>query len=247
MKKNFFKFSLSLNIIFALIAVVFTIFFYIYSGKVDEGEPFLDVLQYAKTFFDLLAVFTGYTTIIFAFSRYDFNNGIVAIGVFSISFLISFVFQVVGSCVDNSVSFTSDFLVYSIYYSFGSGFITQMVPALLLAFITVKASKKGTKKITSFFSWKNSVQRTMLIITLVIFGLNVLSHTGFVVLPTVISEMSEYGGITYDFFKEIIISYVVLILFYLVMQYLVYFFVYKIYDNYCLAHPEKDAPKQINN
>ena len=239
MKRNFFKFSLCLNIIFAVIAVIFTLIFYVCSSRIDEGEVFLDVLQYTKTFFDLLAVFTGYTTIIYAFNKLGFNNGLISIGVFSISFLISFVFQVVGSCIDNSSDFTIDFLIYVIYYSFGSGFITQMVPALLLAFISHKNSKKGSKSITQFISWKNPVQRSMLIITFILFGLNVLTHTGFVVLPTLISEFSQYGSITYEFFTEIIVSYVVLIIFYLIMQYVVYFLVFGIFDNYYLSHPDK--------
>ena len=241
MKKNFFKFSLCLNVVFAILAVIFTIIFYVMSAKIDEGEALLDVLQYAKTFFDLLAVFTGYTTIIYAFNKFGFYNGLIAIGVFSISFLISFVFQVVGSCIDNSAAFTTDFLIYVIYYAFGNGFISQMIPALLLAYISHKASKKGNKTIKQFISWQNPVQRSMLIITLIIFGLNVVAHTGFVVLPTIISEFSEYGSITYDFFTEIIVSYVVLIIFYLIMQYIVYFLVYGIFDNYCLSHPDKPS------
>ena len=239
MKRNFFKFSLCLNVIFAVIAVIFTIIFYVMSSRIDEGEAILDVMQYTKTFFDLLAVFVGYTTIIYAFNKLGFNEGLVSIGIFAISFLISFVFQVVGSCIDNSTAFTSDFLIYVIYYSFGSGFITQMLPAILLAFISHKASRHGSKTITQFISWKNPVQKSMLIITFIIFGLNVVSHTGFVVLPGVISEFSEYGSITYQFFTDIIVSYVVLIIFYLIMQYVVYFLVFGIFENYCLSHPAK--------
>lgn len=232
MKKNYFKLSLTLNIVFALVAVVFSLIFYFYSTQVYEGEAFLNFLYYVKTFFDLLAVFIGYTTIIYAFSQFDFKNGLISIGVFSISFFISFLFQVVGSIIDNSGEFTVDFLVYVIYYSFGQGFITQMIPAFILAFITYKLTKSGTQRINSFFSWKNSIQKTMLIGALVIFGLNLVSHTGFTMLPSLISELSDYGSITRDHLTAIIVSYVEIAIFYLVMQYTVYYFMYKIYDGF---------------
>ncbi len=239
MKKKFFKLSLTLNIIFAIVAVAFSLIFYFYSSQVYEGESFLNFLFYVKTFFDLLAVFIGYTTIIYAFSQFDFKNGLISIGTFSISFLISFAFQVVGSIIDNSGEFTVDFLVYVIYYSFGQGFITQMLPALVLAFITLKLTKNGTQRIKSFFSWKNSIQKTMLVGTLVIFGLNLVSHTGFTMLPTLISELSDYGSITREHLTAIIVSYVEIAVFYLVMQYTVYYFMYKIYDGFNIKSPDK--------
>ena len=243
MKKNFFKFSLTLNIAFALLAVVFTLVFYFSSTNIVEGEAFLDFLYYVKTFFDLLAVFVGYTTIIYAFSQFDFKNGLISIGTFSVSYLISFVFLVVGSCLDNTSAFTVDFLVYVIYYSFGQSFITQMVPALLIALITYKLTRNGTQKIKSLFSWTNSIQKAMIITTLVVFGLNLVTHTGFTMLPSLISELSDYGSITADHLTAIIVSYVEIIVFCLVMQYLIYFFVYKLYHSYVISRT-KDTVKE---
>ncbi|MBO4982724.1 MAG: hypothetical protein J6D23_01580 [Clostridia bacterium] len=239
MNKKFFKLSLTLNVIFALVAVGFSLIFYFYSTQVYEGESFLNFLFYVKTFFDLLAVFVGYTTIIYAFSQFDFKNGLLSIGVFSISFLISFVFQVVGSIIDNTGEFTVDFFVYVIYYSFGQGFITQMVPALVLALITYKLTKNGTQRIKSFFSWTNSIQKVMLVGTLVIFGLNLISHTGFTMLPNLITELNDYGSITHDHLTAIIVSYVEICVFYLVMQYTVYYFMYKIYHGFVLNSSNK--------
>lgn len=245
MKKNFFKFSLTLNIAFALLAVVFTLIFYFSSINIVEGEAFLDFLYYVKTFFDLLAVFVGYTTIIYAFSQFDFKNGLISIGTFSISFLISFVFLVVGSCLDNTSAFTVDFLVYVIYYSFGQSFITQMVPALLIALITYKLTRNGTQKIKGIFSWTNSIQKTMIIVTLIVFGLNLVSHTGFTMLPNLISELSDYGSITADHLTAIIVSYVEIVIFYLVMQYLIYFFMYKLYHSYVISRSKEKVKENI--
>ena len=244
MKKNFFKFSLTLNIAFAIVAVIFTLIFYVSATRIDEGEVFLDFLYYVKTFFDLLAVFVGYTTIIYAFSQFDFKNGLISIGTFSISFLISFVFQVFGACIDNPETFTADFLVYVIYYSFGQSFITQMIPALLIAFITCLLTKNGTQKFKRLFSWTNSIQKTMIIVTVIVFALNLISLTGFTVLPGLISELGDYGSITADHLEAIIVSYVEIVIFYLVMQYLVYFFAYKIYHSHVIGH-SKESSKEI--
>lgn len=236
MKKNYFKLSLALNITTAVLAVIFSIVYYVYVGQVSEGDGFLSFLSYVKTFFDLIAVFVGYSTIIYAFSRFDFHNGIIAIGVFAISFLISFVFQVVGACIDNGAELTVDFFIYVVYYSFGNGFITQMIPALLLAFIAHKTTRDGTKRITKFISWNNPIQKSMIIMTLIVFGLNIVSHTGFNVLPDLIAY--EFY-ITESLFWDIILSYFVLILFYLAMQYTIYFLMYRFYDKYVDSHPEK--------
>lgn len=239
MKKSYFKFSLALNIIVACLAVIFSLVYYYYSSRVDDGESFLTFLFYVKTFFDLLAVFIGYTTVIYAFSQFDFYNGIISLGTFSVSFLISFVFQVVGTCMTLPTEFSASVLVYTIFYSFGQGFITQMIPALIIALIAYKITKDKNESISSFFSLKNSTSKAIFVITMAVFGLNVLSHTGFSVLPGLISEMSDYGSITQAHFNEIIISYVEVVIFYLVMQYLIYYFVYKIYDNYVTEHKEK--------
>ena len=244
MKKNFFKFSLTLNIVLAALSVAFSLIYYFSSTSIADGEGFLSFLYYVKTFFDLLAVFVGYTTIIYAFTRSDFKGGLLAVGIFAISFLISFVFLVVGSCIDNSSVFTVDFFVYVIYYSFGSSFITQMIPALFAALITYLLTKNGAPKITKLFSWKNPVQKSMIIITLSLFGASLLLYTGFNMIPGVVLEFSKYGGIYASSFKAIIISYVEITAFYLIMQYLVYHFMFKIYDAYTICSNPKGKVKK---
>lgn len=244
MKKDFFKFSLFLNIIFAALSVVFTLIYYSYSTSVVEGEGFLRFLYYLKTFFDLLAVFVGYSTIIYGFTRLDFKGGLLSLGIFSISYLISFIFLVVGACFDNSSVFTADFFVYVIYYSFGNSFITQMIPALFAAFITYLLTKNGAPKLFGFITVKNPAQKVMLIVTLSLFGANVLLFSGFSVIPSVIAEVTKYGGIHAGSLSTIIESYVEIIVFYLLMQYVVYYFTFKIYDNYTKSNNLKGQVKQ---
>lgn len=238
MKKSYFKFTLTLNIFLACLAVIFSLVYYYYTSRIYDGESFLRFLYYLKTFFDLLAVFVGYVTIIYAFTQFDFYNGVIAVGTFSISFLISFVFQVVGTCMAAPNAFDSTFVVYTIFYSFGQGFITQMIPALLIALIARKITKGEGESIESFLSLKNSSSRAIFVITLAVFGINLLWTTGFVVLPSIIPEMNDYGSITREHFNEIVLSYVEVTIFYVVMQYLIYFFVYRIFDNYTISHGE---------
>ena len=250
MKKNFFKFSLILNISCALLSAIF-MFICAYCEKRYNGQAFFTFLYYVKTCFDLLAVFVGYATIIYAFSNYDFKNGLISIGTFSVSVLISFLTFVIGKCIYPAATYTDvmssatysaesitfDYVLFLIIYSAGSCFITQLLPALIIALITYLMTKDGQKRlITSFISWKNKIQRTMLIVTLGLFGFNVLFYTFASMLPFLIT-MKFY--ITYSELTSIIINYVTTVVFYLVMQYLVYFFMYKIYSSYTTHHPDK--------
>ena len=250
MKKNFFKFSLILNISCALLSAIF-MFICAFCEKRYSGEAFFTFLYYVKTFFDLLAVFVGYATIIYAFSNYDFKNGLVSIGTFSVSVFISFLTFVIGKCIYPSASYTDvltsatystgsitfDYILFLIIYSAGSCFITQLLPALLIALITYLVTRNEQKRlITSFISWKNPIQRTMIIVSLGLFGFNVLFYTFASMLPFLISENFS---IMYSDFISIIINYVTMIVFHLIMQYLVYFFMYKIYQAYTTHHPDK--------
>ena len=236
MKKNFFKLSLILNVSLALLSAIF-MFIYAYYDSVYDGEAFFTFLGYVKTFFDLLAVFVGYATIIYAFVNFDFKNGMLAIGAFSASVFISFVTMIIGSSISYSTKFTLDFFMSVLFYSAGSCFITQFIPALLIAFVAHHFAKSKAKtEIIRFFSWKNPAQRTMILTTLFLFGFNVLFYTFASVLPFLIEE--GFSVHMYQF-VSILVDYIDKVVFYLLMQYLVYFFTYKIYSAYAIKHPEK--------
>ena len=236
MKKNFFKFSLILNIALAALSAIFM---FIYSALDDkyDGEAFFTFLYYVKTLFDLLAVFVGYSTIIYAFANFDFKNGLISIGTFSVSVFISFVIMVIGSCISYNGDVTFDFFMSMTFYSAGSCLITQFIPALFVALITHYVANKGTRRLmTGLISWKNNVQRTMIIVTLCLFVISVLFYTFSAVLPFLVeNEFLIYQSEL----VSIILDYVEKIIFYLIMQYLVYFFMYKIYGAYLIKHPEK--------
>jgi len=240
MKKNFFKFSLLLNIGFAILSAVF-MFIYAYYDKQYDGDSFFAFLDFFKKLFDLLAVFVGYATIIYAFSKLDFKNGLISIGTFSVSVFISFITMIIGSCISFTGEFTLEFFFSMAFYSAGSCFITQIIPAIIIAAIVYKFTKSSaTVEITRFISWKNPLQKAMLIITLGLFAFNIVYLTAFEVFPFLVENnfefyASEIGGVIVD----ITLSYVYKIVFYILLQYLVHYYMYKIYDAYLASHPEK--------
>lgn len=242
MNKKFFKFSLTLNIVFAMISIIFSLIYFFYSASATSGDGFVVFLEYVEKFFDLMAVFMGYATIIYAFSMLSLTDGLYSFVSFSASFLLSYIFYVAGFLIfassDPGVTLTSYDGISLVYFYFGQSFITQMLPAILIAFITHKLTKKGTQKVTSMFTFKNSIQKTMLVLTLVFFALNFVLSTVIDVWPMIKSLFTD-GIIRESNLNATIEIYVNLIVFYLIMQYLVYYFFYKIYDNYIITHPYK--------
>ena len=228
MKKKFYNLSLLLIVATAILSVIFAIVHYIASEYIDAGSTALTFTFYVKKFFDLLAVFTGYGTIIYAFSRYSTLDGVRVTAYFALSFLISFIYQVIGTCCYEA-DFSLDFILFTIYYAFGDCFITQFVPALIIAFVVFKSTKGGTRRIESFISWKNPTQRVMLVVTLVIFAINFLALLIFNILDFLIEAdwliyADELGSIFASIFETIFV--------YVVFQYCMYMLMHWIYKKY---------------
>ena len=241
MKKNFFKISLVLNIVFALLSAGVWIF-YNYYATTYQGDSFLAFISYTRLFFDLLAQFIGYSTILFAFSKLDFKNGLISIGTFSVSVAISMVVQVISECSMLESALSLRTVIASIYLAAGTCAINQLAPAILLAALTVKLTKNcKNPMITKFISWSNPVQKTMMIACIVLCSVNVLAITSLDLFPFLIQN-------EFKFFKEDLVSvikvyvtdYIITIIFYLVLQYVVYYWMYKFYCNYIKSHPERN-------
>lgn len=228
MKKKFYNLSWWLIIATTVLSVIFSILYYIASEVIDEGSTFLAVFYYIKKAMDLIAVFTGYGSIMYAFSRYSTLDGLKVLGIFAISFVISFLYQVVGSCFYEN-DFALEFILFTIYYSFGNCFITQLIPAILIAFLSYKSTKDGTRKITRLVSWKNPIQRIMIIVTLVVFAINFVALLIFDILAFLIEAewliyANELGSIFISILEAIIT--------YVVVQYLMYMLIHFIYNKY---------------
>lgn len=229
MKKKFYNLSLILIIATACLSVAFALIYFLASEVIVPGESMLIFLFYVKKFFDLLAVFTGYGTIIYAFSRYSYIDGLKMIGIFAISVLISFVYQVIGTCLFDSTQFSFELVITTIYYAFGDCFITQYIPALVIALVAYKSTMDGTKRIEKFISWKNPTQRVMLLVTLVIFAINFVIQLIFDILAFLIEVewmiyIDELGSIFASIGETVFI--------YIVIQYCIYMLVHYIYTKY---------------
>ncbi len=228
MKKEYFKYASIAVIGSALLSVIFSILFFVADTNIVEATPLLDVLAYVKKSFDILALFIGYATVIFTFAKFGTTDGLWSVALFFCSFLISVVWQIVGTCID-AQEHSLDFIVFTLYYSFGSGFITQMIPAALIAFLAYKFTLGKAENPTKFISMKNPAQKTMIISTLIIFGVNLLLSLSIDIFPLLIEE-NFY--ITVEEFKYILFSLMQTVIYYLVVQYVVYFAMYKLYTVY---------------
>ena len=229
MKKKFYNLSLILIIVTACLSVAFALIYFFASGIIVEGDPMIIFLFYVKKFFDLLAVFTGYGTIIYAFSRYSYIDGLKMMGIFAISVLISFVYQVTGTCLFTDKEFTVELIVTSIYYSFGDCFITQYLPALIIALVAYKSTLDGTKPIKKFISWKNPTQRVMLLVTLVIFVINFVIQLIFDIIVFLI----EVEWMIYiDELGSILLSILETVGIFIIFQYCIYMLLHYVYKKY---------------
>ena len=229
MKKKFYNLALKLIIATALLSVLFAVIYYMASEVIVAGEPMLIFLFYVKKAFDLLAVFTGYGTIIYAFSRYSYIDGLKLTGMFAISVIISFIYQVIGTCFFDSTQLSFELVVTTIYYAFGDCFITQYIPALVIAFVAYKSTMDGTKRIEKFVSWKNPTQRVMMLVTIVIFAINFVVLLIFDILAFLIEVewmiyIDELGSILASILETAII--------YIVVQYAIYMLTHNIYSKY---------------
>lgn len=245
MNKKFFKFSLTLNISLSLVAAAFSILFFILRNSADMGEGAVTFFAYAKAFFDTLAVFTASSTVIYAFANFDFKGRVYSLGVVFVSVLIAYVFQIVAGFIDSTnitVGTGQSYIAFVIYYSVGPCFISTMGPAIINALVTHKLTKNGTQRIKSFFSSKNSVQNAMFVSTFIIFLIAIAFTTVFDMWP-LIKPLFTDGYIRESSMNVVVTNYISYLIFYLVMQYPVYYFMYKIYDSYVLKNPEK-KPKE---
>ena len=244
MKKKFYKYSAYAVIGTALLSVLFSLIYYIAAESIDAGASLLIVLYYLKVIFDMTATFVGYTTIIYAVTKFGWFDGVVSVGLYFCSVLIFFIYQTVtstiygsdissGATVDAEESMI-DFIMFNTFYSFGQLFITLMLPAALIAFMSYKMIKKNDTPFEKAVSFSNPVQKTAILFGIILFAVNYVGFLAIDILPFLIEE-SFY--ITYSDFKAIIIQSLISLaemsIFYIVLQYIVFMLGFKYYD-YCL-------------
>ena len=244
MKKKFYKYSAYAVIGTALLSVLFSLFYFIAAESIDAGSSFLIFLYYMKVLFDMTATFVGYTTIIYAVTKFGWFDGVVSVGLYFCSVVIFALYQTVTSTIyasNSSLDATVgtderliDLIIFNAYYSFGQLFITLVLPAALVAYMSYKIIKKDDTPFETAVSFKNPVQKTALIFCIILFAVNYVGFLSIYIFPFLIEE-GFY--ITYSDFKTIIIqsfiSLAEMSVSYIVLQYIVFMLGFKYYD-YCL-------------
>ena len=244
MKKKFYKYSAYAVIGTALLSVLFSLFYFIAAESIDAGSSFLIFLYYMKVLFDMTATFVGYTTIIYAVTKFGWFDGVVSVGLYFCSVVIFALYQTVTSTIyasNSSLDATVgtderliDLIIFNAYYSFGQLFITLVLPAALVAYMSYKIIKKDDTPFETAVSFKNPVQKTALIFCIILFAVNYVGFLSIDIFPFLIEE-GFY--ITYSDFKTIIIqsfiSLAEMSVSYIVLQYIVFMLGFKYYD-YCL-------------
>ena len=244
MKKKFYKYSAYAVIGTALLSVLFSLFYFIAAESIDAGSSFLIFLYYLKVLFDMTATFVGYTTIIYAVTKFGWFDGVVSVGLYFCSVVLFALYQTVTSTIyasNSSLDATVgtderliDLIIFNAYYSFGQLFITLVLPAALVAYMSYKIIKKDDTPFEQAVSFKNPVQKTALIFCIILFAVNYVGFLAIDILPFLIEE-SFY--ITFNDFKAIIIQSLISLaemsIFYIVLQYIVFMLGFKYYD-YCL-------------
>ncbi len=226
--KKFYRWALIFNILTSLLSVLFSfVAFKVSSSTSTEG--LITFVYYVKRFFDLLAVFTGYGTIMYAFSRYGFDCGVKSTGIFAISVVISFIWQIIGSFIGFASDFisltedaaSSEFILLTIFYACGYCFITQFLPALFVAICTHYITKHSTDKKTLF--------RLRVITTIVILAANVIMLVLFNVLPF----LADNGFmVTKGDYLNIILEFVEAVVIYGPIQFGMYYLTHYLYEKY---------------
>ena len=222
MKKRFYLSSAILLVSTALLSVFFSIVYMVADTNI-KSDGLVIFFMYVKKFFDLLAVFTGYGTVMYAFTRYDLPTGLKSLGLFGASVGISFIYQIIGTYLtydSSSVTGTGmDFTLFVIFYACGSCFITQFAPAILIAFLTHILTKNGTNRKT--------LKKLRLMVSGIITCINLLVLISLDIIPFLIDE---YWIVEWAEIGSILLSVVEVIIIYLLIQFVMYYATHYFYE-----------------
>lgn len=255
MKKRFYRDATFAVVGSSLLSIVVSLILFFTDLYYRDGgaNALISFLGYTTDVFNALAVFIGFGTIIYAFFKFDFYEGVMSCFIFAGSFIPYFIYHCVARVVYTRVELIdagmlSDFdlaeaLVMSINQAMGSGVINQILPAILIAFITCKVVKMSKREPTKFISLENKLQKSMIISCASLAGINVLMFVLTGVLPAALSDYIFLSQEDFNSFVGAIALEIVKVLFlYLVVAYVVFMLVYKFYT-YRLSNIPS-APKE---
>lgn len=244
------KRSIKFLILLAAVTAGISVFFISCSFLVDlftENDIVSDAFYYIRTAFDLVAEYTAFAIVIYAFCRYSAKKAWPAVLIALGSFLFSALFQI-GATAAVQIYTNTELGLGDILGNIGIDLllgilgltIERLIPCAIIALITFLCTMKGTQRISKLISFKNPSQRAMLISCLFIY---IIAATPELVLSII--ELISYGGPSNMYAEEffsfigfnIILNQTAILVYNLILQYFVYLLIYYL----CQRH-EENAP-----
>ena len=232
-----------LALVTALLSVLFLLVLF-FVNLFSENQTVNTIFEYVRTAFDLIAEYTAWGIIVFAFSRYKFNKAMRGVLIALGSLLFSFIFQLVATGFKEyyTTYMTAKEFWMSRLLDLGIGsigfFIERILPCFLIVLVAYLFTKNSRSRYEKLFSFKNPTQRTMIVSSLVIYVITLV--------PTLIGHIREIkliGGTQNLYFSEFFMYYIVphifIVLFNLILVYGVLLLVYFISCRFEDGKPEK--------
>ena len=248
MSKRTVKFFTLLVLITSVTSMLFITASVLADTLIEDEHTFSIVLSYVRTIFDLIAEFTVYGIVIYCFSRYELKDSLKSFIFAVVSFLLAIVYSLAGTIVYNLVlneGLSANDIVANIFMSLGESLLltilTRVIPCIVLAIIVYLCTKRGTKGIKHFISFRNPVQLAMIILTVLLFLINLASALGmdiYIVLSSIpLMTKTEFFDSIGKYILDAIPDYVSIFFYYLLLLYSSLFLVYML----CKKHTE-NAP-----
>ena len=214
---------------------------------ITDNAIISDAFYYIRTAFDLVAEFTAFGIVIYAFCRYSAKKAIPSAFIALGSFVFSAVFQIGATAlvqIINNTTLSAADIIGNIVIDLLLGLlglsIERLIPCVVIALIAFLSSMHGTQRISKVVSFKNPAQRAMIISCFLMYLINAVPQFVLSML-----DLINYGGPSNMYAEEffafigfnVILNQASILIYNLVLQYLVYLFIYYL----CQKH-EENAP-----
>ncbi|MBQ8145472.1 MAG: hypothetical protein IJZ04_05155 [Clostridia bacterium] len=239
MKKKFFINASVAVIGSSLLSLAIAITYFAVSLNIDEGHSLILFLGYMTDCFNAVSMFIGYATVIYAFFRFGFYEGVMSLLIAFGAFIPYFIYQSVAWNIYAEIGYDVVMEGYEafssalmgIYYSMGQGIINQILPSVLIGFIVCKVIKTNKDKPKKFISWHNRLQRAMIISCIALFAINMIM----LVLTGILPELIELDFVMTkvyfnDYIVSVLLSILELAIVYLPLAYVAFMLTYKFYE-----------------
>lgn len=242
MKKRFYKDAAWLVVGSSLLSVLMSVILFITDLLYRDGgaEALVSFVGYTTDVFNALAMFIGFGTIIYAFFKFDFYEGVMSCFLFAGSFIPYFIYHTVARVIYTRTEFvdagmTGDFdyadaILMSVNQAMGSGVINQILPAILIAFITCKVVKMSKNEPTKFISLNNKLQKAMIFCCIALASINILMFFLTGILPSILGDYIFLSNDDFfSFVGAIAVEILKLLFIHLIVAYASFMFVYRFY------------------